>query len=270
MHPDAWPSLLRIWATADVLSQLSLAVMDAVQCEDDVALAELASTGTVAPSTQAHGALGHIISATEAGLRVITAAAAAGVWVGPATVSSIALASGLCRQRLSGLHRLLQRSDKSSQEYGQFYSLLSTLQKLGRSALQEDGMSWRQQKAGCCYAAAEGAALLLHPGMWLHPYMSGSGSSASQPGSSSGSSSGSAQLSPPATAAAVAGQAVHVLPSLVIFGRVCLHWAKELHRQTPLLLQQQWQQCAVDSAAGVCIEPLEHAEPGAPTRFLWH
>jgi hypothetical protein len=54
-------------------------------------------------------------------------------------------------------------------------------------------------------------------------------------------SSGSALLSPPApppAAAAVDGQVVHGLPSLVIFGHACLHWAKELQQQTHLLLQQ--------------------------------
>jgi hypothetical protein len=253
VHSDAWLILLQIAATADVLFLLTLAVMVAVRCDDDVASAELASTETVAPSTQAYRALGQIISTIEAALRVITASATAGVWHGPGPVNPIALARRVCRQSggfSSDLHGLLQQSDASSQAYGQFYSLLSTLQKLGKCAIQEDDMVWQEQNAGCCYVAAEAAVLLLHPSV------SGSGVSAGQPGSSS---SGSAPLSPPA--AAVDRQAVHVLPSLVVFGRSCLHWAQEL--------QQQWQQCCRDSAAAVCIGPPKPADPGALTRVLW-
>jgi hypothetical protein len=265
VHPDAWLILLQIAATADVLCLLPFAVMAAVRCEDDVALAELASTGAVTPYTQAHRALGQVISTMEAALRVVTASAMAGIWGGPGLVNSVALARRVCCQSggfPSELHGLLQQSDASSQAYGQFYSLLSTLMKLGKCALRDDTV-WQEQNAGCCYVAAEAAVLLLHP------CVSGSGVSAGQPGSSS--ISGSVPLSPPPQPAAAAAdrQAVHVLPSLAIFGRSCLHWAWELQQQTHLLLQQQWQQVRVDSAAAVCIGPPKPADPGALTRVLW-
>jgi hypothetical protein len=115
-----------------------------------------------------------------------------------------------------------------SLELRQFYSLLSTVQKLGRSqSATGDELCWGQQVANaCCWAAAQAAVGLLH-------------ASVSDCLKAAAVATAAAEGQPTTPAALMVQQRPDLsqLPSLVIFGRCCLFWAEQLQQQMLMLLQ---------------------------------
>jgi hypothetical protein len=143
-------------------------------------------------------------------------------------------------------------------ELRQCYSVLSTVQKLGRCKPGAgDKLCWEQHVANtCCWASARAAVASI---------MSRSRTAAAS------------------TAAPTAGQQAHhataeaegmYLPSLVILGRSCLAWAEQLKQQAPELLlllasgaempeQQQGEAYVPYSAARMCVPGWREGQPAA-------
>jgi hypothetical protein len=150
------------------------------------------------------------------------------------------------------MHLGLHGPDASVVEQRQYYSMLSTIQKLSRC--QKDGeLCWGFALAStCCWAAALAAVRLLQEDV----VTAGAQAAAQAPAPEHG------QFTPPA---AEQEPEVQYLPSLAIFGRCCLVWAEQLQQQAPdvLLLvsmtaaqhqqRQQGKVHVVYSAARVCI-----------------
>jgi hypothetical protein len=131
------------------------------------------------------------------------------------------------------LHMGLRGPAAQATEQQRFYSLLSTVQKLGRckSGLGSK-LCWGQHGANkCCWAAAHAAVQLLQAARVVPAVGSAAAVAADAGGPPVGK---EAQATP----AAVEQQQpeFECLPSLVIFGRSCLVWAEQLRQQAPELL----------------------------------
>jgi uncharacterized membrane protein YgcG len=151
-------------------------------------------------------------------------------------------------------------------EQRQLYSLLSTVLKVGRGGGTAARLCLGQPAtSSCCLAAGQAAVRLL--------------TTATPVGTESATTADPQSLSAAAAATAQLSE-VDYLPSLVIFGRCCVHWAQQLRQQAPELLlltsralEQQEQQrreaeLHAHSAALVCIPALRSGVAKRPGDFL--
>jgi hypothetical protein len=173
-----------------------------------------------------------VCTVLEAGLRAVKIAAQRGTLPGNAGLINMCM-HGLFLGEDDGAHPPLMRHMGRCglaavvEEQRCFYSLLSTLQKLGSPQTgPTSGLCWGQQVANTCWWATAQAAV------------------------------GLLQAAAPVVIVGSAGAETimvqqpedEFLPSLVIFGRCCLAWAEQLQQQRPQLLaigadtQQQQQQ----------------------------
>lgn len=217
---------------------------------------------------------GEVCAALEAGLRAFTAAKQRGVGClslsdTPQINSCIRMlffeyGSGEGFQSTLTAHVGMHRPATLAQQLRQFYSVLSTVQKLGRSKSGvAQQLCWGQHVANLgCLAAAHAAIKVLQAGEPL---------SMARLRAEAAATSTAGEQAQPTAAAEVQQRELEYLPSLVILGRCCLAWAEQLHQQSPELLlllasgvealpqqcqeegQQQGGVLAEHSAARVCV-----------------
>jgi hypothetical protein len=220
-------------ANSSTSSSSTASPLGKVSSCDTAAAVSVAAAATAVPSAPVFGErFVDVCTAMEAGLRAATTAIQV-----QSDHKALQLIDpclrGLClgfendivdsSRSLLLLHLGLRGPEALVLEQRQYYSTLSTVQKLGRAAA-----IWGQRAANhCCMAIAHAAVGLLQPSL---PQVEGSG--AARAGAAAGQQVGSLSED------VLQLPEVEHLPSLVLLGRCCLVWAEQLHHQSPELLLQ--------------------------------